>query len=101
MRAQANMEGKSLYAVRSRVSLERDLFLTGLGQLRNIHRNPPRLVSKLSYGSPPPQNPGRRRPCTPADAILSGGKGGASSDQQLAGPAGSLARLSEIPFSES
>ena len=31
MRAQANMEGKSLYAVSSRVSLGRDLFLSGLG----------------------------------------------------------------------
>ena len=52
MRAQADMEGKSLYAVCSRGSLGPDLFLTGLAasclpqqlrQLGNIADNPPRL----------------------------------------------------------
>jgi hypothetical protein len=51
MRAQANMEGKSLYAVCSRVSLGRDLFLTGLGNFAiftAIRRASSRLSSLTS-----------------------------------------------------
>jgi hypothetical protein len=52
MRAQADLEGKSLHAVCSRGSFGRDLFLTAsrqtyrkkLRQLGDIHRNPSRFI---------------------------------------------------------
>ena len=60
MLAQADMEGKSLYAVCSRSSLGRDPFLTGLAasgcyrkqlrQLRNVHRDPSRLILAEQLG---------------------------------------------------
>ena len=45
MRAQADLEGKSLYAVRSRVSLGPDLFLIGL---RQTYRNSPGTLAMFA-----------------------------------------------------
>ena len=53
MRAQADLEGKSLYAVCSRGSLGPDLFLIGLAaQLGDVRRDPPCLYGYGGYGYP-------------------------------------------------
>jgi hypothetical protein len=61
MRAQADLEGKSLYAVCSRGSLGPDLFLTGLTasclpqklpQLGDVRRDPPRVITRFFSGDP-------------------------------------------------
>jgi hypothetical protein len=61
MRAQADLEGKSLYAVCSRGGLGPDLFLIGLAanlgqklrQLRDVRRDPPRLTARQPKSCPP------------------------------------------------